>query len=98
MTVECDKGTVPLSHAGKVRLAQRLVEDDGGAVGEVECADAVVVGIDEVAADVLLQDGLVVVFGMPQRFLVCLPGVGVFELVAIAQHGDSLAALRRRSE
>ena len=79
MAVGCDKGTVPLSHPGKACLAQRLIEDDGGAVGEVEGADAVVVGIDEVAADVLLQDGLVAVLGMPERLLVGFPGVGVFE-------------------
>ena len=60
-------------------MAQGFVEDDGGAVGEVECADAVVVGIDEVAADILLKDGLVAVLGMPQRFLAGFPGLGVIE-------------------
>lgn len=70
---------VGLSHSRKACLAQGFVEDDGGAVGEVECADAVVVGIDEVAADVLLQDGLVAVLGMPQRFLAGFPGLGVIE-------------------
>ena len=45
-------------------MAQGLVEDDGGAVGEVECTDAVVVRVDEVAANVLLKDGLVAVLGM----------------------------------
>ena len=72
---ECDKGTVPLSHSQKACLAQSLVEDDGGAVGEVECADAVVVRIDEVAADILSKDGFVAVLGMPERLLVGLPGV-----------------------
>ena len=51
-------------------MAQSFVEDDGGAVGEVEGADAVVVRIDEVAADILLKDGLVAVLGMPERFIV----------------------------
>ena len=46
-----------LSHSWKACLAQGFVEDDGGAVGEVECADAVDVGVDEVAADVLLKNG-----------------------------------------
>ena len=55
-----------LSHSRKACLAQGFVEDDGGAVGKVEGADAVVVGIDEVAADVLLKNGLVAVLGMPQ--------------------------------
>ena len=68
-----------LLHAGKACLAQGFVEDDGGAVGEVECADAVVVRVDEVAADVLLKDGLVAVLGMPQRFLVSFPSLGVIE-------------------
>ena len=53
-----------LSHFRKACLAQGLVEDDGGAVGEVECTDAVVVRVDEVAANVLLKDGLVAVLGM----------------------------------
>ena len=65
VALECDKGTVPLSHAGKACLAQGFVEDDGGAVGEVECADAVVVRIDEVAADILPKDGLMAVLDMP---------------------------------
>ena len=73
--LECDKGTVPLSHSRKACLAQGFVEDDGGAVGEVECADAVVVRIDEVAADVLPKDGFVAVLGMPERFLVGFPGL-----------------------
>ena len=47
MAVECDKGTFPLSHAGKAGLAESFVEDDGSAVGEVECADAVVVRVDD---------------------------------------------------
>ena len=68
-----------MSHARKACLAQGFVEDDGGAVGEVECADAVVVGIDEVAADILLKDGLVAVLGMPQLFLVGFPSLGVIE-------------------
>ena len=68
-----------LSHSRKACLAQGLVEDDGGAVGEVECADAVVVRIDEVAADVLLKDGLVAVLGMSERFLVGFPSLGVIE-------------------
>lgn len=55
-----------MAHPRKACLAQRLVEDDGGAVGEVERADAVVVGVDEVAADVLLQDGLMAVLGMSE--------------------------------
>ena len=67
------------SHARKSGLAQGFVEDDGGAVGEVECADAVVVGIDEVAADILPQDGLVAVLGMPERLFVGLPGISVIE-------------------
>lgn len=79
-------------------MAQGLVEDDGGAVGEVESADAVVVRVDEVAADILSKDGFVAVLGMPERLLVGLPGVGVFERVAIAQHGDALAALGRRGK
>lgn len=66
MALECDKGTIPLSHSRKACLAQGLVEDDGSAVGEIECADAVVVRIDEVAADVLLKDGLVAVLDMPE--------------------------------
>ena len=77
--LECDKGTVPLSHSRKACLAQSFVEDDGGAVGEVECADAVVVRVDEVAADVLLKDSLVVVLGMSERFLVGFPCLGVIE-------------------
>ena len=77
--VRYDNETVLLSHARKACLAQGFVEDDGGAVGEVECADAVVVRIDEVAADVLLKDGLVAVLGMSQRFLVGFPGFGVAE-------------------
>lgn len=68
-----------LSHSRKACLAQGLVEDDGGAVGEVECADAVVVRVDEVAADILLKDGCVAVLGMPQRFLVGFPSLGVIE-------------------
>lgn len=60
-------------------MAQGFVEDDGGAVGEVEGADAVVVRVDEVAADILLKDGLVAVLGMPQRFLVSFPSFGVIE-------------------
>mgnify|MGYP003202587802 FL=1 len=60
-------------------MAQSFVEDDGGAVGEVEGADAVVVRIDEVAADILLKDGLVAVLGMPERFIVGFPGLGVVE-------------------
>jgi len=55
-------------------LAQGLVEDDGGAVREVESADAVVVRVDEVAADILSKDGFVAVLGMPERLLVGLPG------------------------
>ncbi len=79
VALECDKGTVPLSHSRKACLAQSFVEDDGGAVGEVEGADAVVVRIDEVAADILLKDGLVAVLGMPERFIVGFPGLGVVE-------------------
>ena len=79
MVLECDKGTVPLSHSRKACLAQCLVEDDGGAVGEVEGADAVVVRIDEVTADILPKDGLMAVLGMPQRFLVGFPSLGVIE-------------------
>lgn len=79
VALECDKGAVPLSHFRKACLAQGLVEDDGGAVGEVECADAVVGRVDEVAADVLLKDGLVAVLGMPERLLMSLPGIGVIE-------------------
>lgn len=77
--VRYDNETVPLSHSWKACLAQGFVEDDGGAVGEVECADAVVVRVDEVAADILLKDGLVAVLGMPQRFLVSFPSLGVIE-------------------
>ena len=77
--LECDKGTVPLSHSRKACLAQGFVEDDGGAVGEGECADAVVIRVDEVTADILLKDGFVAVLGMPQRFLVGFPGLGVIE-------------------
>ena len=66
VALECDKGAVPSSHSRKACLAQGLVEDDGGAVGEVECADAVVVRVDEVAADILPKDGLVAVLGMPE--------------------------------
>lgn len=98
VALECNKGKVPLSHSRKACLAQSLVEDDGGAVGEVECADAVVVRIDEVAADVLLKDGLVAVLGMPQRFLVGFLGLGVVKRIAIAQHRDALAARGRCSE
>lgn len=79
VALECDKGTAPLSHSRKACLAQGFVEDDGGAVGKVEGADAVVVGIDEVAADVLLKNGLVAVLGMPQRFFVGFPSLGVIE-------------------
>ena len=79
VALECDKGIVPLSHSRKACLAQGLVEDDGGAVGEVECADAVVVRVDEVAADVLLKDGLVAVLGISERFLVGFPSLGVIE-------------------
>ena len=68
-----------MSHARKACLAQGLVEDDGGAVGEVEGADAVVVRIDEVAADILPKDGFVVILGMPERFLVSFPSLGVIE-------------------
>lgn len=75
--VRYDNGTVPLSHAGKAGLAESFVEDDGGAVGKVECADAVVVRVDEVAADVLLKDSLVAVLGMSERFLVGFPSLGV---------------------
>ena len=60
-------------------MAQGLVEDDGGAVGEVEGADAVVVRVDEVAADVLLKDSLVAILGMPECLLVGLPDFGVIE-------------------
>ena len=98
VALECDKGTVPLSHAGKACLAQGFVEDDGGAVGEVECADAVVVRIDEVAADILPKDGLMAVLDMPQRHLVGFPSLGVIKRVAIAQHRDALAALGRRGK
>ena len=55
-----------MSHARKACLAQGLVEDDGGAVGKVEGADAVVVRIDEVAADILPKDGLMAVLDMPE--------------------------------
>ena len=79
MALECDKGTIPLSHSRKACLAQGLVEDDGSAVGEIECADAVVVRIDEVAADILLKDGFVAVLGMSERFLVSFPSLGVIE-------------------
>ena len=96
--VRYNKGAVPLSHSRKTCLAQGFVEDDGGAVGEVECADAVVVRVDEVAADILLKDGFVAVLGMPQRFLVGFPSLVVIELVAIAQHRDALAALGRRGK
>ena len=58
-----------MSHSREVCLAQGLVEDDGGAVGEVESADAVVVRVDEVAADILPKDGLVAGLGMPERIL-----------------------------
>ena len=68
-----------LSHSRKACLAQGLVEDDGGAVGEVECADAVIVRVDEIAADILLKDGLVAVLGMSERFLVGFPSLGVIE-------------------
>ena len=77
--VRYDNETVLLSHARKACLAQGLVEDDGGAVGKVEGADAVVIGIDEVAADILPKDGLMAVLGMPERFLVGFPGLGVIE-------------------
>lgn len=77
--VRYDNETVPLSHSRKACLAQGFVEDDGGAVGEVECADAVVVRVDEVAADILLKDGFVAALGVPQRFLVGFPGLGVIE-------------------
>ena len=79
-------------------MAQGLVEDDGGAVGEVECADAVVVRVDEVAADILLKDGFVAIFGMHERLLVGFPSLGVIERVAIAQHRDALTALGCRGE
>lgn len=55
-----------LSHSRKACLAQSLVEDDGGAVREVEGADAVVVRIDEVTADILPKDGLMAVLDMPE--------------------------------
>ena len=71
-----------MSHSGKVCLTQGLVEDDGGAVGEVECADTVVGRVDEVAADILLKDGLVAVLGMPERFLVGFPNLGIIEWIA----------------
>lgn len=77
--VRYDNETVPLSHSWKGCLAQGFVEDDGGAVGEVECADAVVVWVDEVAADVLLKDGLVAALGVSQRFRVGFPSLGVIE-------------------
>ena len=77
--VRYDNETVPLSHSWKGCLAQGFVEDDGGAVGEVECADAGVVRVDEVAADILLKDGLVAVLGMPERFLVGFPNLGIIE-------------------
>lgn len=64
--VRYDNETVPLSHSRKACLAQGFVEDDGGAVGKVEGADAVVVGVDEVATDVLLKDGLMAVLDMPE--------------------------------
>ena len=38
------------------------------------------------------------VFGVPERLLMGFPGVGVVERVAIAQHGDALAALGRRGK
>ena len=79
VALEREKGAVSSSHSRKAFLAQGLVEDDGGAVGEVECADAVVIRVDEVAADVLLKDGLVAVLGMPERLLMSLPGIGVIE-------------------
>ena len=79
VALECGKRIVPLSHSRKACLAKGFVEDDGGAVGEVECADAVVVRVDEVAADILLKDGLVAVLGMPERFLVSFPNLGVIE-------------------
>ena len=66
VALECDKGTVLLSHSRKACLAQGFVEDDGGAVGKVEGADAVVVRIDEVAADILPKDGLMAVLDMPE--------------------------------
>lgn len=75
--VRYDNETVPSSHSRKACLAQGLVEDDGGAVGEVECTDAVVGRVDEVAADILLKDGLMAILGMSERFLVGLPGLGV---------------------
>ena len=57
-------------------MAQGLVEDDGGAVGEVECADAVVVRVDEVAADILPKDGLII--GLSGAVVYMSGGLGVF--------------------
>ena len=77
----CDKGTVPLSHSREVCLAQGLVEDDGGAVGEVECTNAVVGRVDKVAADILPKDGFVAVLGMSERLLVGFPSLDVLPSV-----------------
>ena len=38
------------------------------------------------------------VLGMPERFLVGFPGLGIIERITIAQHGDALAALGRRGK
>ena len=73
---------------GKPVWAKGLVEDDGRGVGEVEGADSVVVGVDEVAADVLPEDGVI-----GGRGVGCLPGVGVLEGPLVRQHGNALAAV-----
>ena len=46
---------------------------------EIEDQHLVLIRIDEVAADVLPKDGFVAVLGMPERFLVGFPGLGVIE-------------------
>ena len=70
------------------RLAQRLVYHDGGSVGEIERADAVIVGVDEVAADILGAQR-----DMVRRLAGALdPELSVGERCLVGQHGNALAA------
>ena len=77
------------SHAREASLTQGLVEHDGNGVGEVERADAVVLGVDEVAADVPGEKG-----GMVAPLARSAPALRVLERRRVWQHGDALAAVR----
>ena len=86
-------------------MAERLIEDNGGCIGKVERADAIIRGIDEVAADILPSKCLVsarlAAFGLLRRRVslfgelagAVLPGGTVGERHLVGQHRNAFAAL-----